>query len=254
MLVAGMVVLGGLARLFMWWDYAGSERGLTLLWTAMWQGMRYDMVAGAVAAGLIGLLTVPVWLTGRRETAVRLAQRLLLALLLLFVLLSLCEHFYYAFYKTRFDPIVFGMFEDDTGAILDTVWDDYPVIRGAVGLLLAGVVLHWCIPRAGDWLAQRWPRASGAWARTLLLVLQCVLLILLARGSVGSFPLIRRDVTVSTDPFVNALVLNAPLTLYRAARTRAKETDFGDDPLVGVRSNGFTDLAEAAKLAGLPSA
>lgn len=254
MLVAGMVVLGGLARLFMWWDYAGSERGLTLLWTAMWQGMRYDMVAGAVAAGLIGLLTVPVWLTGRRETAVRLAQRLLLALLLLFVLLSLCEHFYYAFYKTRFDPIVFGMFEDDTGAILDTVWDDYPVIRGVVGLLLAGVVLHWCIPRAGDWLAQRWPRASGTWARALLLVLQCVLLILLARGSVGSFPLIRRDVTVSTDPFVNALVLNAPLTLYRAARTRAKETDFGDDPLVGVRSNGFTDLAEAAKLAGLPSA
>ena len=120
-LVVGMMVLGGLARLFMWWDYAGSERSLALLWPAMLQGMRYDLVAGAVSAGLVGLLTLPVWLAGRRETAVRLAQHLLLALLLAFALLSLCEHFYYAFYKARFDPIVFGMFEDDTGAILGTV-------------------------------------------------------------------------------------------------------------------------------------
>lgn len=254
LLVAGMVVLGGIARLFMWWDYAGSERGGALLWTAMSRGMRYDLVAGAVAAGLVGLLTVPVWLAGRREAAVRLAQYVLLAMLLLFALLSLCEHFYYAFYKTRFDPIVFGMFEDDTGAIVDTVWDDYPVIRGVLGLLLLGGLLHWSIPRTGDWLALRWPRGSGAWARTLLLVLQCMLLVLLARGSVGNFPLIRRDVTVSADPFVNALVLNAPLTLYRAARTRAKETDIGDDPLAGVQGLGFADLGQAAKLAGLSSA
>ncbi|MEG1117788.1 MAG: hypothetical protein RSE46_22325, partial [Janthinobacterium sp.] len=152
MLVAGMVVLGGLARLFMWWDYAGSERGLALLWPAMWRGMRYDLVAGAIAAGLVGLLTVPVWLSGRRETAVRLAQHLMLALLLVFVLLSLCEHFYYAFYKTRFDPIVFGMFEDDTTAILETVWDDYPVIPGVLGLLLGGALLGWGVPRVGRWL------------------------------------------------------------------------------------------------------
>ena len=254
MLVVGMVVLGGLARLFMWWDYAGSERGLALLWPAMTRGMRYDMVAGAVGAALVGLLTVPVWLAGRREAAVRLAQHLLLAVLLLFVLLSLCEHFYYAFYKTRFDPIVFGMFEDDTGAILSTVWDDYPVIRGVVGLLTVAGLLYWAIPRSGTWLARRWPRGSGRWTRALLLVLQCVLLVLLARGSVGNFPLIRRDVTVSADPFVNALVLNAPLTLYRAARTRAKETDIGNDPLVGVKRLGFADLGEAAKVAGLASA
>ena len=254
LLVAGMVILGGLARLFLWWDYAGADRGLALLWPALGRGLRYDLVAGAIGASLVGLLMVPVWLSGRRELAIRLAQWLSLALLMLFAVLSVCEHFYYGFYKTRFDPIVFGMFEDDTGAILQTVWDDYPVVWGVLGLLLVGGALRWLIPRAGGWLALHWPRASGAWGRALLLVLQCVLLLLLARGSVGSFPLIRRDVTVSADPFVNALVLNAPLTLYRAARTRANETEISDDPTVGLKRLGFADLADAAKAAGLGSA
>src|SRR5690606_3631132 len=75
----------------------------------------------------------------------------------------------------------------------------------------------------------------------------------LARGSLGTFPLVSRDVTVSTDPFVNALVLNAPLTLYRAARIRAEETQIGNDPLVGVKALGFANLDEVARAAGLPS-
>ncbi len=254
MLVTGVVFLGAVARLWMWVAYAGASRGSELLWPALLQGARYDLVVGAICALLTGLLTAPVWLSGRRELAVRGAQWLLVALLLLFVLLSVCEHFYYAFYKTRFDPIVFGMFEDDTSAILETVWDDYPVIPGVLGLLLCGGLLGWSVPRIGRWLGARWPAGSARWAQVLLLVVQCLLLLLLARGTVGTFPLVRRDVTVSADPFVNALVLNAPLTLYRAARIRAKETDIGTDPLVGVHRLGFANVEQAAADAGLPSA
>lgn len=246
-------MLGAVARVSMWLAYAGAGRGSALLWPVLWQGMRYDLVAGALSALLIAMLAAPLWMMGRREQAVRWAQWLLIGVLLVFALLSVCEHFYYAFYKTRFDPIVFGMFEDDTGAILQTVWEDYPVIRGVLGLLATGIALGWLVPRLGQWLGLRWPAGSGRWSRAGVLVLQCVVLLLLARGSVGTFPLVRRDVTVSADPFVNALVLNAPLTLYRAARVRAKETDVGSDPLVGVHRLGFASLEEAALAAGLPS-
>lgn len=253
LLVAGVAVFGALARLSMWLTYAGTARGSSLLWPALWQGLRYDLVAGALAALMVGVLVAPLWLWGRRAQAVRMAQWLLVTVLLAFVLLSVCEHFYYAFYKTRFDPIVFGMFEDDTGAILQTVWKDYPVVPGLLGLLLTAALLGWWVPRAGGWLGLHWPRGSVGWRRAGLLLLQCVLLVLLARGSVGTFPLVRRDVTVSADPFVNALVLNAPLTLYRAARQRAREADLGDDPLSGVHRLGFTSLQQAAQAAGLPS-
>ncbi len=246
-------MFGAVARVSMWLAYAGAGRGSELLWPVLWQGMRYDLVAGALSALLVALLAAPLWLLGRREQAVRWAQWLLVTVLLVFALLSVCEHFYYAFYKTRFDPIVFGMFEDDTGAILQTVWKDYPVIPGLLGLLAAGIALGWLVPRLGQWLGLRWPAGGGGWSRAGVLLIQCVVLLLLARGSVGTFPLVRRDVTVSADPFVNALVLNAPLTLYRAARVRAKETDIGSDPLVGVHRLGFASLEDAAAAAGLPS-
>jgi len=253
LLVAGVVVLGAIARLGLWWAYAGEERGLAMLWPVLGTGLRYDLVVGATAACLVGLVCAPLWLLGQRRRAVRLAQILLVALLLLFALAASCEHFYYAFYKTRFDPIVFGLFEDDTGAVLETIWNDYPVVRGGLGLVVAGLGIAWLTRHAGQWLEQHWRWPHRRWLQVSVVVVQCLLLVLLARGSVGTFPLIRRDVTVSTDPFVNTLVLNAPLTLYRAARVRGKETDIGSDPLVGLRRQGFTDLRDAALAAGLPS-
>lgn len=253
LVLAGSVLLGALARIGMWVAYAGAGRELGNLWPVLGLGLRYDLVVGAVAAAVVGLLASPLWVFGQRQRAVRLAQLLLVAVMLLLVLMAACEHFYYAFYKTRFDPIVFGFFEDDTSAVIETIWSDYPVLPGVLALAIIGAGLAWITPRAGAWLDQRWPSSSRRWVQVVLVILQCVLLVLLARGSVGTFPLVRRDVTVSADPFVNGLVLNAPLTLYRAARIRDKETDIGDDPLVGVQRLGFAGVQDAAQVAGLVS-
>lgn len=251
-LVAGIAVFGLVARLGLWEAYAGAGREGRVLVPVLWQGLRYDLVAGGVAALLVALLVGPVWLGGKRAAAVRLSQWLGIALLLAFVLAALCEHFYYGFYKSRFDPIVFGLFEDDTSAILGTVWNDYPVLPGLGALVLLALSLAWTLPRSAAWLERYWPILPRPGARHGWAVLQVLLLLLLARGSLGTFPLVRRDVTVSQDPFVNALVLNAPLTLYRAARLRAKEVDIGDDPRAGLREWGFPDLDTAARAAGLP--
>lgn len=253
LLVIAMVLLGSLARLGLWWAYAGEQRQWEALWPVLGMGLRYDLVVGAITASLVALLTLPLWLAGRRQQAVRAAQGLLVAMMLAFVLAAACEHFYYGFYKTRFDPIVFGLFEDDTAAVLETIWSDYPVVPGLLGLAVAGMGLSWLSSYGGRWLEARWRRPARRGLQVGLVVLQCLLLVLLARGSVGTFPLIRRDVTVSADPFLNALVLNAPLTLYRAARIRGKENTIADDPLVGVQRQGFATLQDAALAAGLPS-
>lgn len=252
-IVAGIALLGLLARLGLWEAYAGTGRGPGLLAKALWHGLRYDLVAGGVGALLIAVIATPLWLGGRRHAAARLSQWLGTALLLGFVLASLCEHYYYGFYKSRFDPIVFGLFEDDTSAVLATVWDEYPVLPGLAALALMALALAWTLPRAAAWLEHRWPCFARQRARQAMIAVQIVLLLLLARGSIGTFPLVRRDVTVSQDPFVNALALNAPLTLYRAARLRAKEVDIGPDADAGLRKLGFADLAAAAHAAGLPS-
>jgi hypothetical protein len=84
----------------------------------------------------------------------------------------------------------------------------------------------------------------------VLVLVQVLVLAVLARGSIGTFPLIRRDVAYSADAFVNAMVLNAPVELYKAARQRSKEIDIGNDPAAGLRALGFSGVQDAARAAG----
>ena len=41
--------------------------------------------------------------------------------------LSLGNYGFYGFYGTPFSPLVFGLFQDDTEAILVTLWKDWPI-------------------------------------------------------------------------------------------------------------------------------
>lgn len=251
LLVAGVLAVGALARLGLWLDYAGAQRPGGLPPMLLWWGVRYDLAAGATLALLVGVACLLPWVLGRRAAAARWAEWLAVALLSALVLLAGCEHYYYAFYKTRFDPIVFGLFEDDTAAVLKTVWHDYPLVRGALAWAVCVVLLALGLPRLAARLDAHWPRSRSRALALVLAALQFVLLLAAARGGVGTFPLVRRDVTVSADPFVNALAPNTVFTLYRAARMRAEQVDIGSDVLAGVHRLGFRDLADAARAAGL---
>lgn len=249
--VACVIVLGFCARLALWLGYGGG-RGLAGAAVAFGYGVRFDLVVGALAALLLALLALPLRLAGWRRGGAWLVLLAGAGLLAAIVLAGLSEYFYYGFYKTRFDPIVFGLFEDDTRAVLLTIWKGYPVLRMLAVLVLAValVVLLW--RGLARMLARYWPAPASRWTASALVLVQVLLLLLLARGSVGTFPLVRRDVAYSADPFVNTLVLNAPLELYKAVRQRDKEIDIGNDPTVGLRQLGFASVADAARAAGLP--
>ncbi len=247
--VACIAVAGFGARLALWLGHGGA-RGLQGAAIAFGYGLRFDLVIGA----LLGLLLAALWLPLRVLRRPRWAQGTLrgagTALLAAFVLAGLCEYFYYGFYKTRFDPVVFGLMEDDTRAVLATIWDGYPVLRMLAVLVLATAALAWLWTRLANLLGRAWPAPASRIAAAVLVIVQLLLLAGLARGSVGTFPLIRRDVAYSADGFVNAMVLNAPTELYKAARQRSKEIDIGTDPAAGLRALGFADARAAARAAG----
>lgn len=57
---------------------------------------------------------------------------------------------YFATFSRSIDIFVFGMIDDDTRAILMTLWHGYPVVQAGV-LLSAVLVCTW-------WLGTRWRR------------------------------------------------------------------------------------------------
>lgn len=247
--VACIAMAGLAARLALWLGYGGA-RGMDGAGIAFGYGLRFDLVIGALLALLLAAVSLlptvlrkPRWKAGWvRGTGI--------VLLAAFVLSGLCEYFYYGFYKTRFDPVVFGLMEDDTRAVLVTIWDGYPVVRMLALLAVATALLAWGWKCLAGLLERVWPAPSSWIGKAVLVLVQVLVLAVLARGSIGTFPLVRRDVAYSADAFVNAMVLNAPVELYKAARQRSKEIDIGTDPAAGLRALGFAGVQDAAQAAG----
>lgn len=216
---------------------------------ALLMGLRFD--AKWVASTLL-----PAWLLLALAQALPGGLRRLLDQLVVRVyaplavaaltLVSIVNHFYFGFYLSPINPIVFGLFEDDTGAILSTVWRDYPVVSGTLAWLAATALILWLAGRS------RGRSAIAGWgkpAQALMVVLTVLGFALLARGSLGTFPLRETDVAVSTNSFINSTVPNGPQALYTAWGIR-KEMDLGRDPYAGLKRFGFKTPLEAAHALG----
>lgn len=217
------------------------------LWSVVFQGARFDLKVSAAAALLIWplLIVLPArwhgWPVGIVAT--------------LFVTANLVNLHYFGFYKTPIDPVVFGFFEDDTKAILQTIWHDFPVI-GTL-LLLAGASFaaiaarRMAYGRLSRGLNRRIAEQRVPVLLTLLGVLiGLFLLVLTTKGTLRAMALGRQNLTVTTSQFLNDMVPNGIIALKFAWDGRKASQNFSD-PLVGLRQLGYGSPLEAARVLGI---
>jgi phosphoglycerol transferase MdoB-like AlkP superfamily enzyme len=248
-LVLLLLPVCSLSRAELWLSYSGTDRPVSALAPALAQGLRFDLVLGAGMSIAIAFLVWPLQPLRRWPSLpARAAAFLGTVVLAVTTLAAVCEHYYYSFYQSRFDPMVFGLFDDDTIAVLQTIWSGYPVLPVLGVVVLVVLALGWALRRLAAWLDERWPALR--WPRVFV-VLQILAFVLLARGSFGLFPLTRQDLTLSPDPFVNSLVHNPPLSLYKAYRANDRQVNIGRDPAEGLKGMGFASLGAAAQAAGM---
>ena len=226
-----------------WHWPAGFQAPWLDLWAVMFQGARFDLKVSAAESILIFplLLVLPArwhgWLVGTVAT--------------FFVLASLVNLHYFGFYKTPIDPVVFGFFEDDTKAIVQTIWRDFPV----VGTLLVWVSLSWAVIRMRyatyGRLILRLSSQRLSVGSTLLGVLLAVFLLVLAtKGTLRAMALGKQNVSVTSSQFLNDMVPNGVIALKFAWDNRRDSQDLSDS-LLGLKHLGFRSPHEAAKALGI---
>lgn len=208
------------------------------------QGFRFDLKVSAIA-GFLLLLVLP-WVSGRVNV------RIGAAVVFLYVMLSLVNLHYFGFYKTPIDSLVFGLMEDDTSAVLHTIWRDFPVIV----TLLLGLALSVATVAVQRVLLKRLNPETIFQTRHVALKLSCVVLAFFAlvfagKGTVRAMALQRQHITVTTSQFLNDMVPNGVIALKYAWDSRGLSQNL-QNPLAGLRTMGFESPLDAAEVLGLP--
>jgi phosphoglycerol transferase MdoB-like AlkP superfamily enzyme len=234
-----------LGQLAYFWP-SGYHVSTTDLASVVVQGFRFDLKVSAVA-GFLLLLVLP-WVSGKVQ------GRIATGVAFLYVMLSLVNLHYFGFYKTPIDSLVFGLVEDDTAAVLQTIWHDFPVVWTlllAVLLTVSSVVLHRAV------LARIKPdtvlQSRSVAIKLMLAIVIFFALVFAGKGTIREMALQRQHLTVATSQFLNDMVPNGPIALKYAWDSRGASQNL-QNPLAGLKAMGFDSPLAAAEVLGMPHA
>lgn len=218
----------------------------TDLLKAFWVGFRFDTVVLTYSMIPIVLLMLAGFIFSKKVKYLHFINSFLrwyfvVIYFLLFVLLTI-DFFFFKFFQSHFNLLVFGIIEDDTKAILQSVWSDYPVIRLFLLFIAFLVFLILFLKKiTTKYYASIF---KSGWSKSLLIILFLGFLFLGMRGSLGTFPLEKDDTVISQSVFINSNVTNGVYALKDALADRA---DFSIDTNMNktLQRYGFTDCRQA---------
>jgi len=223
---------------------------------AFWIGLRFDLKYLALILGApVLILGIGLRLIPQPSVITCSWQRIwpiYTAVVLLFVnIMIVVNHGYFKFYQSPINDVIFGLAEDDTHAILSTIWHDFPVLWLFGGIILL-TTAQWIVAQRcarKPWFSLRTNPLSQT--RTIALIALCSLLatIGLIRGSISKFPLRSMHMAVSNDAFTNHLVPSGVTALYQAWQAR-RRYDLGNDADSGLKYYGFSSAEEAMRAVG----
>ncbi len=185
-------------------------------------GFRFD---GMVATYLILIPFLMSVACGFRDWE-RAAERVRRIAARVFVVLSTIffgvNYGFFREFSEQINPIVFQLFNDDTDAILITIWRDYhPVstfLAMAVVIFLALLAVKRLI-RTGFIPEKRTSRFfTTSLRKTLAAIGVLVFMVISIRGTVKSMPLDRRILIPTEDEFLNKMILNEYFSIRYAIK------------------------------------
>lgn len=190
-------------------------------------GLLFDIKVAAIAFAAPLLIAL---LLAARPAAQALWLRCLpglgAVLATLFAASTVVSVYYFATFSRSIDIFVFGLMDDDTQAILLTLWHGYPVLRTLALLAAMLGATYWLVRRwgAGVLRARLARRGLARSAARLALILGAT--VLACRGSIGTFPLNKDDAGISSLRLLNDIAPNGISAFFWALSERGNDKRF----------------------------
>ncbi|WP_264845526.1 LTA synthase family protein [Capnocytophaga catalasegens] len=167
----------------------------------------------------------------------------LLLVLFAFVSLQIIDFFFYQFFQSHINVLFFGIFNDDTSAVLRSVWTDYPIVK----IILTFAVIIIGFLQIHRIIKRNFGQKNLSKTLCLAFLLIFPLFFIGMRGSLGVFPLRRDHTNVSPNSFINSLCYN-PIYALEFARTELKENYINPDISNELQANGFKSFNQVEEL------
>ncbi|MBA2403718.1 MAG: sulfatase-like hydrolase/transferase [Bdellovibrionales bacterium] len=248
-LMLAIMTIARLAFTFAFGDWAELQTQMGDLKAALLLGLRYDLMPLAYVNALPFILMNLSYLLPGKITikATRLA---VMSLLLLgygaVTWLYICDYAFYSYFQDHLNILFFGFFEDDTIALLTSVWKNYNLPLWLSVIFFGHYVFFRLLkflfsPFDFDLKTRKFDfRFIGCFLVGMVLIALC------ARGNFSRRPLSLEDAHISSNEFINELSLNGILTFNRAMKIRKT---FGLNEVNYLKRYGFENWQAAFETA-----
>jgi phosphoglycerol transferase MdoB-like AlkP superfamily enzyme len=192
---------------FLYYNPITSLEGFYIdILNAFWLGFRIDLTVIAYIQIIPTILLIAFYYTNRLSVLNFLNKFLVSYLFLCFcaVAILLCADFgFYSYFKDHINVIFFGLFDDDTKALLDTFLQNYNVFLILAVFISFLATIFILIKKIFN--IQEQPMESFFKLKNSVLIFSIILILnfLAARGTLGMYPLGKMIPNVSTEDFIN---------------------------------------------------
>lgn len=220
----------------------------------VWNSWRFDIQALTYISlpAIIATLAVPYFgskATAKCSSFMRYYYAVMLSLLTLIVT---AEFFFHDNFNSRYNVVFFDFFDEGPLGLLQTMWQDYPFLTIATGILLVGIL----ISVIGKYIARiriTPRRGMGVTASVVTSILIAGITFVFMRGSVTKYTLQVEAFIVSTNETMNNAVPNSIYLLKKAYKERKNSLKLLSDEEI-LRKDRFSSIEEAISVAGFKGA
>lgn len=209
--------------LFLFRGENNPEASVSDLLLAFWTGFKFDTIIITYLFAVLLLFLIPLIITSSKKYVSfisRFYKIYFITISFLVLILVTIDYYYYRFFHSHLDAMAFGIVEDDTKAVLVSVWTDYPVIRLLIGFTLSFLIIRWFYRKI---MVKEYQFFSGNFiVRTVYVILFLGVFLLGMRGSLGTFPIGKDNMVICNNNVINDITPNGVFYLKETITDRMR--------------------------------
>lgn len=214
----------------------------------IYNALRFDLQITAYVA----LLPTVIMLIQPLVTSSRLRQWLkhfcswyYMVAIVLLAILSAIDLCYFINFNSHISITFFDFFDEEPLSLIQSIWDDYPVVWMILGVGAIGFIskkaTNWAYLKVKDATTNNDATTNLSYkALTIRVVMYLAVMVLCMRGSVARCPLQVEDLVVSNEERINNIIPNAPYMLKKAMKEKSVVFDMKTTQALLTENSGYS--------------